>query len=46
MLQAAQSLSPVDNVTHLQADIDIPVPDELSGTEMDPYGDVQIENIQ
>lgn len=36
MLQAVQSLSPADNVTHLQADIDIPVLDELSGTEMDP----------
>lgn len=40
MLQAVLSLNPtVDNMTRLQADIDIPVPSELSGpmqTKMDP----------
>ncbi len=37
MLQAVHSLhAAVDNMTHLQADIDISVLNELSGTKMDP----------
>lgn len=37
MLQAVQSLSPaVDNMTHLQEDIDISALNKLSGTNVDP----------